>query len=136
MYLKEFFEALSKQVVPTVVDEAKKSGKEILQYACEAWEEFKKGIESTPGSNFVYKNIEILDMPTLLNISKENLVEEADEIYVWKKKTDNSFLVYLTYGKNREMFDQKENKFVIIEAATLEAEVLKLFSESDVVILK
>lgn len=135
-YVKEFVTSLSAEVIPAVMAELKSNGAEIKQDAQTAWNEFKEKIEKTPSENFVYTELEMLEREKLLSIATENIVEGADEVYAWKKSENDCVIVSLAYGKDSELIDALKNRFITIKAMAVNAEVLQLFGNEDLVILK
>ncbi len=135
-YVKEFVTSLSAEVIPAVMAELKSNGAEIKQDAQTAWNEFKEKIEKTPSENFVYTELEMLEREKLLSMATENIVEGADEVYAWKKSENDCVIVSLAYGKDGELIDALKNRFITIKAMAVNAEVLQLFGNEDLVILK
>lgn len=134
---KELVQGVSEVLIPTVIEEGKATIEGIKQDTKEAWEEFKKKV-NTPQmpANFVVKDVEFLNSQKLLEFAKENIVNGSNEVYAIKKQKGNSFFVYLAYGKDKVPFEQDKNKYVIIKAEGLSADILNLFTESELVILK
>lgn len=82
------------------------------------------------------KEVGVLDMPTLVNFAKKYIVAKSNEIVAMKVKQDDCYFIYLAYSKDRQLLPPAENKYVIIKAESLDKEVLDLFAESELVILK
>ncbi len=135
-YVKEFVTSLSAEVIPAVMAELKSNSAEIKQDAQTAWNEFKENIEKTPSENFTFTELELLDKEKLLSIATENIVECADEVYAWKKTESDCVIISLAYGKNGELIETQKNQFITIKASAVTAEVLQLFGNEDLVILK
>ena len=49
---------------------------------------------------------------------------------------DNSNIVYLAYVKDRDLLPVEDNHYVVIKATALTPEVINLFEENKLVILK
>lgn len=44
--------------------------------------------------------------------------------------------INLAYGKDQELLEKDKNKFIILKAEALSADLLNMFEESELVILK
>jgi hypothetical protein len=135
-YVKEFVTALSTQVIPAVLAELKNTGAEIKQNAEKAWSDFQSNIEKTPPENFSLEEVELLKYDKLMSIATSNIVEGSDEVYAWKKTEDDNVIISLAYGKDGELIDAQNNRFITIKASAVTADVLQLFGDDDIVILK
>lgn len=82
------------------------------------------------------KDVECLDMQTLVAMGKEYMVDDCNEIVATKVKDDVAFYVYLAYSKDRQMLPVSKNRYIIIKAKSLAPEVENIFAESELVILK
>lgn len=82
------------------------------------------------------KELETLDLQTLVGFAKKYIVKKSNEIVAVKVKQNDGFLIYLAYSFDRQLLPVSENRYVIIKTKTLSKEVENLFAESDVVILK
>lgn len=82
------------------------------------------------------KEVDMLDMSTLVSFAKKYIVQNSNEIVAMKVKQDDSCFIYLAYSKDRQLLPTTDNKYIIIKAQTLSKEVEELFVESELVILK
>lgn len=82
------------------------------------------------------KEVEVLDMQTLVGMAKKYIVPKSNEIVAIKVKQEDGYFIYLAYSKDRELLPAAENKYVIIKAQSLAKEVEDLFAESELIILK
>lgn len=134
---KAMLEDFTKVIIPAAVEEGKKTLLEIKEDTQKAWDDFKKKIqeEGNP-DHLVFEEVDILDSQKLLDFAKKYNVKDANEVYAMKKQKKTACFVYLSYGKDRNLFEKEQNKYVIIKAGALTADVLGLFDESELVILK
>ncbi len=84
----------------------------------------------------VGKEVEVLDMNTLVEFSKKYIVANCNEIVAINTMKDGESYVYLAYSKDRNLLPIENNKYLIIKAKSLSKEVESLFEESSLVILK
>ncbi len=82
------------------------------------------------------KEVEVLDMQTLVGMAKKYIVPKSNEIVAIKVKQEDGCFIYLAYSRDRELLPAAENKYVIIKAQSLAKDVEDLFAESELVILK
>ena len=82
------------------------------------------------------KEVDVLDMPTLVDFAKKYIVKSSNETVAMKVMQDDCYFIYLAYSKDRQLLPTQDNKYVIIKAQTLAKEVEELFAESELVILK
>lgn len=82
------------------------------------------------------KEVDILDMPTLVTFAKKYIVPKGNEIVALKVKQADCYFIYLAYSRYRQLLSIADNKYLIIKAQTLAKEVEDLFVESELIILK
>ena len=88
-------------------------------------------------SKYVYENVELLTKDQLIEIIKNNMVNGSDSNIVYKTmKKDGSFHIAITYIKNGEIIQPKENVIVIIECDGISRELKELFGDQDFLIVK
>lgn len=87
-------------------------------------------------SNIDVREVQLLSLKELLGAAKANIVKNANGIAAYKLQKEDSFFVYLANCKDGELLDEEVNKYVIIKSAGLAPDVVNLFSESDIVIIK
>ena len=126
------FKALS----PVFAEEAKSAVSLIAEDAAKQWSDFVEEVKKDPQKNVSCQEFELLNSSKLITIAKENKVEGANEVYAWKKQGKQNYFVYLAYGKDQEMLEQDNNKFIVLKADGLSRDLENLFEESELVILK
>mgnify|MGYP007102089888 CR=1 FL=1 len=82
------------------------------------------------------KEVDILDIATLVNFAKKYLVNGSNEIVAIRKKETDCCFIYLAYSHDRELIDVEKNNFLVIKANSLADDVNSLFEESELIILK
>lgn len=139
MAIGNFLNVLKKEltdVFPLIMDEGSNLLSDIKNDTSDM---FKKFIEKCQTDNIeylVFKEEELLDSQKLLEYAKQYKVEGANEVYVWKIKKADALYIYLAYGKDKELIKKEQNKFLIIKVEALKTDVINLFNESELVILK
>ena len=132
----DVFKSLFKEVVPVVIEEGKKAIDEITKNTKEQVNEFIEELNTEKEVDVDFREIELLNSSKLITLAKENIVDGANEVYVWKKAYKSGVYINLAYGKDQELLEKDKNKFIILKAEALGADLLNMFKESELVILK
>ena len=82
------------------------------------------------------KEVELLDLATLVGFAKEHIVKNSNEIVVMRVKEETCYYIYLAYSRDRELLPSDTNRYLIIKAQALAPEVDNLFKDSELIILK
>lgn len=82
------------------------------------------------------KEVDELDMTTLVNFAKRYIVSNSNEIVALKSVQNDGVFIYLTYAKDKQLLPISSNKYLVIKAKSLAIDVEELFVESELVILK
>ena len=98
----------------------------------ELFDSFKSGKQA----NTKLFKLPLLDKNKLVEIVRENMVIGAKEVAVYKSTTEKAYIVYLAYTCNKELLSIEKNKYIIIEAQSLSADVENLFNGERMIILK
>lgn len=132
----DVFNKLFEEVAPVVVEEGKKAIDEIVQNTKEQVNEFIEQLNTEKVKNVDFREVKLLNSSKLITLAKENTVAGANEVYVWKKTHNGGMYINLAYGKDQELLEKDKNKFIILKVDALSTEVLNMFEESELVILK
>jgi hypothetical protein len=132
----DVFKSLFEEVVPVVIEEGKKAIGEIAENTKEQVNEFIEELNTEKEVDVDFREIELLNSSKLITLAKENIVDGANEVYVWKKAYKSGMYINLAYGKDQELLEKDKNKFIILKAEALSADLLNMFEESELVILK
>lgn len=132
----DVFKSLFEEVVPVVIEEGKKAIGEIAKNTKEQVNEFIEELNTEKVENVDFREVELLNSSKLITLAKENVVDEANEVYVWKKAYNSGIYINLAYGKDQELLEKDKNKFIILKVEALSADLLSMFEESELVILK
>lgn len=130
----DIFKNLFEDVGPVVIEEGKKAMDEIAKNTKEQVKEFIERLNTEVAVD--YRKVELLNSTKLIALAKENTVDGANEVYVWKKTYKNGMYINLAYGKDQNLLEKDKNKFIILEAEALSADLLNMFEESELIILK
>lgn len=136
--LLETLKRTMQENIPLVLNEAVNTWEGIKKDTHEAYKEFCDAITANPQmkSYIVVKEVDLLTSQRLIEIAKSNIVENSNEAYVWKSQEKDATYVHVSYGKDKELIEKEHNKFIIIKVQALSTDVLNLFEESKLVILK
>ena len=132
----DVFKSLFEEIVPVVVEEGKKAIDEIAKNTKEQVNEFVEELNTEKEVDVDFREIELLNSSKLITLAKENIVDGANEVYVWKKAYKSGVYINLAYGKDQELLEKDKNRFIILKAEALGADLLNMFKESELVILK
>ena len=130
----DVFKGLFKEVVQEFVSEGRKAMKEIAVNTKEQFDDFIKSLKQV--ENVEYKEEEMFNSSKLIKLAKENIVTGSNEVYVWKKTYKSDMYVNLAYGKDQELLEKDKNRFIILKVEALSADLLSMFEESELIILK
>ena len=128
----DIFKNLFEEVGPVVIEEGKKAMDEIAKNTKEQVKEFIERLNTEVAVDYI--KVELLNSTKLIALAKENTVDGANEVYVWKKTYKNGMYINLAYGKDQNLLEK--DKFIILEAEALSADLLNMFEESELIILK
>ena len=132
----DVFKSLFEEIVPVVIEEGQKAIDEIAKNTKEQVNEFVEELNTEKEVDVDFREIELLNSSKLITLAKENIVDGANEVYVWKKAYESGIYINLAYGKDQELLEKDKNKFIILKAEALGADLLNMFKESELVILK
>lgn len=128
------------QIKAEVKPEWDKAKKEMAEYYQQAKADFLQKIRVTSKDNMTVYEVDTLTSREMLQYAKNHIVKGANMVAAFKQQgiiNDKEVaFVYLAYGKERELLADENNHYVIIKAKQLEQDILNLFIESDLVILK
>lgn len=130
----DVFNGLFKEVVQEVVSEGRKAMREIAVNTKQQIDDFIKSLKQEV--NVEYKEEEMFNSSKLIKLAKENIVKGSNEVYVWKKTYNNGVYINIAYGINNNLLEDDKNKFIIVKVEALSADLLNMFEESELVILK
>lgn len=130
----DIFKNLFEEVSPVVIEEGKKAMDEIAKNTKEQVKEFIERLNTEVAVDYI--KVELLNSTKLIALAKENTVDGANEVYVWKKTYKNGMYINLAYGKDQNLLEKDKNKFIILEAEALSADLSNMFEESELIILK
>ncbi len=135
--LKDLIEKSLEEVIPEIVNAGKETLDGIKQDTREAWQEFLKNLKENKMPEYIVaEEVEFLNSKKLIEIAKKYIVTGSNEVYVMKRQEKDAVKVFLAYGKDKTPLQKEQNKYVIIKAEGLSADILGMFEQSEVVILK
>ncbi len=134
--LKEKMYELADEIKP----ELENAKQEIKEHYKKTLADFMQRIKVTSKDNMTAYEVDTLSSREMLQYAKNHIVKGANMVAAFKQQgvinEKEVAFVYLSYGKGRELLADENNHYVIIKANKLEQDILNLFSESDLVILK
>ena len=127
-YVRKLFEFLNEQFV-----KAKEyAEQEVLPIA----KEWMKAAEDIGNTKVVFKQVEFLTMETLIEIVKENKVQDSNANIVYRRiLSDGTISLLITYLKNKELIPADKNINISIEAEGMSKQIKELFGSHDVVVM-
>lgn len=134
--LKEKMYELADEIKP----ELENAKQEIKEHYKKTLADFMQRIKVTSKDNMTVYEVDTLTSREMLQYAKNHIVKGSNMVVAFKQQgiiNDKEVaFVYLAYGKEKELLADENNHYVIIKANKLEQDILNLFSESDLVILK
>lgn len=132
----EKVEQMVGEAINVLVEIGRKKMDEVLKEYTPLLEDLVKNLTGEMKGIAFGKEVDMLDMPTLVKIAKQYIVPKSNETIALKVQQGDCYFIYLAYSKDRQLLPSSDNKYVIIKAQALEKEVDELFSNSELIILK
>ena len=140
-------ESLFEAVMPMVekiieqgIEILRKKGEEIIHDVTEEYlplvEDFIKNMTGEIKGKAFGKEVDVLDLATLIDFAKKYIVNGSNEIVAIRSKEADGYFIYLAYSQDRELIEMDKNRYLIIKAKQLADDVNQLFNESELIILK
>lgn len=140
---ESLFEAampLVEKIIEQGVEMLRKKGEEIIHEVTEEYlplvEDFIKNMTGEIKGKAFGKEVDVLDLATLIDFAKKYIVNGSNEIVAIRSKDADSYFIYLAYSQDRELIGIDKNRYLIIKAKQLADDVNQLFNESELIILK
>lgn len=140
---ESLFEAampLVEKIIEQGVEILRKKGEEIIHEVTEEYlplvEDFIKNMTGEIQGKAFGKEVDVLDMVTLVDFAKKYIVNGSNEIVAIRSKETDGYFIYLAYSQDRELIEIDKNRYLIIKAKQLADDVNQLFNESELIILK
>ena len=140
---ESLFEAampLVEKIIEQGVEMLRKKGEEIIHEVTEEYlplvEDFIKNMTGEIQGKAFGKEVDVLDMVTLVDFAKKYIVNGSNEIVAIRSKEADGYFIYLAYSQDRELIEMDKNRYLIIKAKQLADDVNQLFNESELIILK
>lgn len=140
---ESLFEAampLVEKIIEQGVEILRKKGEDIIHEVTEEYlplvEDFIKNMTGEIQGKAFGKEVDVLDMVTLVDFAKKYIVNGSNEIVAIRSKEADGYFIYLAYSQDRELIEMDKNRYLIIKAKQLADDVNQLFNESELIILK
>ena len=140
---ESLFEAampLVEKIIEQGVEILRKKGEDIIHEVTEEYlplvEDFIKNMTGEIQGKAFGKEVDVLDMVTLVDFAKKYIVNGSNEIVAIRSKEADGYFIYLAYSQDRELIEMDKNRYIIIKAKQLADDVNQLFNESELIILK
>lgn len=79
---------------------------------------------------------EVLTVPMLAKAIKENKVANSNQVVVYKKEKEESFIVSFSFAKDKNLLPEEENKHVAFISKSLDESLAKMFGDKDLIVLR
>ena len=135
--LNEILEYIREELKP-IIEELKPKAKQItIKVAKDYLPKLKKFVEDLLKSkNIKYESVDVLTKSDMVSLFRLNKVNGSDGVAAYKQTKDEKTIIYFAYCKDRELIQEDENCYIVIEAQKLNKDVEELFDESDLIILQ
>lgn len=131
---------LVEKIIEQGVEILRKKGEDIIHEVTEEYlplvEDFIKNMTGEIQGKAFGKEVDVLDMVTLVDFAKKYIVNGSNEIVAIRSKEADGYFIYLAYSQDRELIEMDKNRYLIIKAKQLADDVNQLFNESELIILK
>lgn len=127
-------EKLLQDLLPVIQEKGGELISKIKENPIDFIKEFLKGFQSS-NANTVYESIETISKDKLIEIAKSHIVPNATEIAAYKTETEDAFVIYLAYTKDKELLDIENNCYIIIKSNALAKDIVNLFGDDKLIIL-
>lgn len=138
--LNEDLNPMIERIITAGIEILKRKGREIINEVKKEYlplvDVFIKNLTGEIKDKAFGKEVDILDMGTIIDFAKEYIVDGSNEIVAIRKKEADGWFLYMAYSRDRELIDVEKNNFLIIKANSLAEDVYNMFEESELVILK
>lgn len=138
--IKESIGPEIERIKDEIKPELENAKQEIKEHYKKTLADFMQRIKVTSKDNMTAYEVDTLSSREMLQYAKNHIVKGSNMVVAFKQQgiinEKEVAFVYLAYGKEKELLADENNHYVIIRANKLEQDILNLFSESDLVILK
>ena len=134
--VKQEIEKESAKWIPEVLEEIKSTTKELSREAKDAYLRFIEDIKNDSSLNAKVVECQFLTSEQFFSVVKENIAPNSTEAYAWKIQNNSRLCIHVSYGNDRRLIEKENNVFVVIIASGVSMDVLGMFEESDLIILK
>lgn len=129
--VEEIVSELAPKIMQFFVDTLKAAG----EWAIDTLHETIAG-GVKPGIKVTKVEKELLRKDDIIQIAKDNIVEDSNEVFAWLKEGKDKYNLYLAYGFNKELLPKEKNNFVVITTDGLSRDASALFKDNELIILK
>lgn len=129
-------EVFVEQIAPVLIEKMKSALQRAGVWIMDKVEDFIGGIGQDPNVKTVLEKRELLKKDDIIQIAKENSVPNSNMVAALLESTENRYIVYLAYLRDKELLPQEENNYVTILAEGLSRDVDALFNGQQLIILK
>lgn len=133
----EYAKGLLQEYLPELVDVAKEEiRKTVIKVQKELMPTIKDMVKGMMKSKSVSSvEVDILTKQKVISIAQQNIAPGANGIAALKLQKDSKYFIYLANCKDKELLDESVNKYMVIKANEIDADVKGLFEENDLIIL-
>ncbi len=82
------------------------------------------------------EKVPVLNQEKLVEFAQKYMVQTANAVAVMRSVVDKKDIIYFTYMKDGEIIEIEKNCYVNIQSEALTRDVLELFGEENLIILK
>lgn len=129
-------ERFAEQVLPFLKEQGEKLLKKVKTDLIPVLKDFLGKIQKAGNSNIVYRLVPSLSQSYIVELAGKNIVRGANQVVAVKNIKDGKTFVYLSYAKDRELLEENDNRFIVIEADSVEDDVNDLFGNESLIILE
>lgn len=127
-------------VVKTEIEALRQRGEAFLKTVKEEYwplvSDIFNTLKSELGLNLFGEETDCLSKVQLIETARSYRPEGCNEVVVFRRREGDSYILYVSYSKDRTLLPQEHNRYVIIKANVLGKDVEAMFKDSELVVLK
>lgn len=97
---------------------------------------FANAFNTSIKSDILSIDVDVLTKQKLVEIASKNRVADATEVAAYKAATEDSYIIYLAYTKDKDLISIDSNRYIIINSKFISREIDLLFKKDNLIILK
>jgi hypothetical protein len=124
------------EVAPILIEQMKSALQKAGAWIIGKVGDIVRSIGQDSNINTVLVKRDLLKKDDIIQIAKENIVPNSNMVAALMDSTEDCYVVYLAYLRDKELLPVEENKYVTITAEGLSRDVDALFKGQQLIVIK